>query len=78
MVEMENNKNTKMCPLCHKSVVDFEMYCNCGYEFGSNKCSNPNCKYVCGDFTTFCPICGSETDNYLNGDIGIAVPTNIT
>ena len=70
--------NNKICPICRLKVKDFEMYCYCGYEFGSNKCSNPDCKCACGDFTSFCPVCGFETYNYLNGDIGIAVPTNVT
>lgn len=78
MVKMGNDKNKKFCPVCRMSTSDYEMYCICGYEFGSNRCTNPYCKKICGDFVCFCPNCGTETENYLNGDIGIAVPTNVT
>ena len=72
------NQDKKMCPICHKYIDGYEMYCDCGYEFGSNHCTNPNCRKVCGDFTSFCSECGCETENYLNGDIGCAVPTNVS
>ena len=72
------NRNRKTCPICHRCVDNNEICCYCGYEFGSNRCSNPDCLNFCGDFIRFCPICGYETENYLNGDIGSTVATNVT
>lgn len=68
---------TRVCPLCRGHMSVFEMYCKCGYEFGGNRCTNPDCRKPCGDFTCFCPECGSETQNYLDGYIG-GLPTKIT
>lgn len=64
-------------PICHKQIDIFEMYCKCGYEFGGNRCTNSDCGNPCGDFTCFCPECGSETQNYLDGYIG-GLQTNIS
>ena len=61
--------NKKRCPTCHKIVEDYEMYCACGYEFGSNRCTNPSCKMKCGDNVGFCLECGWQTENYEKGDI---------
>lgn len=61
---------TKRCPICHSESDLYEGYCRCGYEFGGNRCTNPSCRKACGDYTSFCPLCGSETQNYLDGYIG--------
>lgn len=58
---------TKECPICHRHIDIFIMYCKCGYEFGGNRCTNPDCRKPCGDFTSFCSDCGCETQNYLDG-----------
>lgn len=43
---MSESKRLKQCPICKESS---EMYCSCGYEFGGNRCTNPNCKQACDD-----------------------------
>ena len=53
-----------------------EMYCSCGYEFGGNRCTNPNCKQACDDFARLCPYCDSATQNYLDGFLQ-GIPTNV-
>ena len=68
--------NEKRCPICHRTVDDYEMYCECGYEFGSNCCTNPRCKMNCGDNIGFCPACGWQTNNYEAGYIQ-GIPTNV-
>lgn len=70
-------QDKKQCPICHKYTEDYEMYCDCGYEFGSNRCTNPECRSFCGDNIGFCPDCGFETENYMNGYIA-GIPTNIS
>ena len=52
------------------------MYCSCGYEFGGNRCTNPNCKQACDDFARLCPYCDSATQNYLDGFLQ-GIPTNV-
>ncbi len=52
------------------------MYCSCGYEFGGNRCTNPNCKQACDDFARLCPDCDSVTQNYLDGYLQ-GIPTNV-
>lgn len=71
------NLDEKKCPICHRYVEDYETICSCGYEFGSNRCSNPNCGTACKDFASFCSLCGYETYNYLNGYIS-SILTNVT
>ncbi len=68
--------NSINCPICHRNLDDYEMYCICGYEFGSNRCANPQCRVRCGDYISFCIKCGSETNNYINGYIQ-GIPTNV-
>lgn len=68
---------TRECPICHRHIDIYEMYCICGYEFGGNRCTNSDCGTPCGDFTSFCSNCGSETENYLEGYIG-GIPTNVS
>lgn len=70
------NGNKKRCPVCHRIVDKDKLYCKCDYEFGGNRCTNPECGSDCGDFESFCPECGSETVNYMNGYIG-GIPTNV-
>lgn len=52
---------TKECPICHRHIDIFEMYCVCGYEFDGNRCTNPDCRKPCRDFISFYLDCGSET-----------------
>lgn len=68
--------NEKRCPICHRCIDEYEMNCICGYEFGSNRCTNPQCRMCCGDFVSFCSNCGWTTENYLNGYIQ-GIPTNV-
>ena len=73
---MYKNEELKQCPICKQFTESFEMYCICGYEFGGNRCTNLECKRACGDFTCFCPECGSETQNYYDGYLQ-GIPTNV-
>ena len=41
---MSESKRLKQCPICKEFSEISEMYCGCGYEFGGNRCTNPNCK----------------------------------
>lgn len=68
---------TRVCPICRRHIYIYEMYCICGYELGGNRCTNSDCGMSCGDFTSFCTNCGSETENYLEGFIG-GIPTNVS
>lgn len=68
--------NEKRCPICHRCVDEYEMYCICGYEFGSNRCTNPQCRMCYGDSVGFCANSGWTTENYLNGYIQ-GIPTNV-
>lgn len=70
---MSESKRLKQCPICKESS---EMYCSCGYEFGRNRCTNPNCKQACDDFARLCPYCDSATQNYLDGYLQ-GIPTNV-
>ena len=70
---MSESKRLKQCPICKDSS---EMYCSCGYEFGGNRCTNPNCKQACDDFARLCPYCDSATQNYLDGYLQ-GIPTNV-
>lgn len=70
---MSESKRLKQCPICKESS---EMYCSCGYEFGGNRCTNPNCKQACDDFARLCPYCDSATQNYLDGYLQ-GIPTNL-
>ena len=47
---MSESKRLKQCPICKEFSEVSEMYCSCGYEFGGNRCTNPNCKQACDDF----------------------------
>lgn len=66
----------KQCPICKRHIDYFEMYCECDYEFGGNRCINPDCGCACGDFECFCSVCGGATQNYYDGFIG-GIPTNV-
>ena len=70
---MSESKRLKQCPICKESS---EMYCSCGYEFGGNSCTNPNCKQACDDFARLCPYCDSAPQNYLDGYLQ-GIPTNV-
>lgn len=70
---MSESKRLKQCPICKESS---EIYCSCGYEFGGNRCTNPNCKQACDDFARLCPYCDSATQNYLDGYLQ-GIPTNV-
>lgn len=70
---ISESKRLKQCPICKESS---EMYCSCGYEFGGNRCTNPNCKQACDDFARLCPYCDSATQNYLDGYLQ-GIPTNV-
>ena len=70
---MSESKRLKQCPICKESS---EMYCSCGYEFGGNRCTNPNCKQACDDFARLCPYCDSAPQNYLDGYLQ-GIPTNL-
>ena len=70
---MSESKRLKQCPICKESS---EMYCSCGYEFGGNRCTNPNCKQACDDFARLCPYCDSATQNYLDSYLQ-GIPTNV-
>lgn len=70
---MSESKCLKQCPICKESS---EMYCSCGYEFGGNRCTNPNCKQACDDFARLCPYCDSAPQNYLDGYLQ-GIPTNV-
>lgn len=70
---MSESKRLKQCPICKESS---EMYCSCGYEFGGNRCTNPNCKQACDDFARLCPYFDSATQNYLDGYLQ-GIPTNV-
>lgn len=63
------NRLENICPICHKSSY-MESTCECGYEFGGNRCTNPDCRRICKDTESFCPECGCETVNYMEGYIG--------
>lgn len=67
---------SKQCPICKEFSEISEMYCDCGYEFGGNRCTDPECRCVCDDFTCFCPNCGSSTQNYYDGFLQ-GIPTNV-
>ena len=70
---MSESKRLKQCPICKESS---EMYCSCGYEFGGNRCTNPNCKQACDDFARLCPYCDRAPQNYLDGYLQ-GMPTNV-
>ena len=70
---MSESKRLKQCPICKESS---EVYCSCGYEFGGNRCTNPNCKQACDDFARLCPYCDSATQNYLDAYLQ-GIPTNV-
>lgn len=73
---MSESKRLKQCPICKEFSETSEMYCSCGYEFGGNRCTNPNCKQACDDFECLCPDCDSATQNYLDGYLP-GIPTNV-
>lgn len=73
---MSESKRLKQCPICQEFSEVSEMYCSCGYEFGGNRCTNPNCKQACDDFARLCPYCDSATQNYLDGYLQ-GIPTNV-
>ena len=73
---MMEREDKRRCPVCHRLADDWEVCCTCGYEFGSNRCANPGCRRHCGDFTGFCPVCGSETVNFLDGYVA-GIATNL-
>lgn len=73
---MSESKRLKQCPICKEFSETSEMYCSCGYEFGGNRCTNPECKRACDDFTRLCPNCDNATQNYLDGFLQ-GIPTNV-
>ena len=73
---MSESKRLKQCPICKEFSEVSEMYCSCGYEFGGNRCTNPNCKQACDDFECLCPYCDSATQNSLDGYLP-GIPTNV-
>ena len=73
---MSESKRLKQCPICKEFSEISEMYCSCGYEFGGNRCTNPNCKQACDDFARLCPYCDIATQNYLDGYLQ-GIPSNV-
>ena len=62
------------CPICDHiiaSVDELELYsldfCDkCGFNFRDNRCSNPECRKQLHYSKKFCPLCGSESNFYLD------------
>lgn len=62
------------CPICdhviqskdETDVLDL-CYCPaCGFDFTSNRCSNPDCRKHLSRNVNFCQLCGYESTFYLN------------
>ena len=76
-VIMSESKRLKQCPICKEFSEISEMYCSCGYEFGGNRCTNPNCKQACDDFdpgtynVTWLEGNGNIQTNPYDSDTGI-------
>ena len=62
------------CPICDHMVQSktetdaHNLYlCPvCGFDFTSNRCSNPECRKPLKPYESFCTLCGYESNFYLD------------
>lgn len=62
------------CPICdymvqsktETEVRNLYLCPACGFDFTSNRCSNPDCKEPLHPDDAFCPLCGYESNFYLD------------
>lgn len=62
------------CPICDYSTecpdsadaLSISKCPKCGFDFQSNRCSNPECRKPLHFSKSFCSSCGYESDFYIN------------